>query len=200
MNEPLTPEQVKDYTTRADIHAPPPPGQPTALMVFGTNQAMPAVIAAARYHQGLAPLIIVSGGVNRHDGVVEGRELARLLHSADVPEHALRVEDQSASTPQNVQLSLPFLREAIATGIPLTAISKWYHLRAVYCLRTMLPEADPLYAIGYEPLYAANPITRDNWPDIPDGRRRVIREAEEASRRIADGTYRPAHKTNGTWR
>jgi uncharacterized SAM-binding protein YcdF (DUF218 family) len=196
----LTPEQVKDFTDRADIDAPPPGGEPTALVVFGTNQAAPAAIAAARYHRGLAPLIIVTGGVNRHNGIVEGRELARLLAAADVPARAIRVEDQSADTWQNVELSLPYLREALGTGLRLTAVSKWYHLRAVYCLRTLLPGAAPLYAIGYEPLYAGVPVTRENWPGIPDGYRRVIREATEVARRVEDGSYRAAQRIDGAWR
>lgn len=196
----LSPEQVKDFTERADIDAPPPEGEPTALVVFGTNQAMPAVIAAARYHRDLAPLIIVTGGVNRHDGIVEGREFARLLTAADVPASAIRVEDQSASTWQNVELSLPYLREALAMGLHLTAVSKWYHLRAVYCLRTLLPAAVPFYAIGWEPLYAGMPVTRENWPQIPDGRRRVIRESQEVPRRVADGSYQEVTKSGGAWR
>jgi hypothetical protein len=42
-------------------------------------------------------------------------------------------------------------------------------------------------------------VTRENWPTIPDGRRRVIREWQEVSRRISDGSYLPAHKQDGTW-
>jgi hypothetical protein len=161
---------------------------------------MPAVISAARYHRGLAPLIIVTGGVNRHDGVVEGREFARLLKAAEVPASVIRVEDQSANTWQNVEFSLPYLREALAMGLHLTAVSKWYHLRTVYCLRTLLPAAVPFYAIGWEPLYAGVPVTRENWPEVPDGRRRVIRESEEVPRRVADGTYQPVTKSGGAWR
>jgi uncharacterized SAM-binding protein YcdF (DUF218 family) len=196
----LTPEQVKDFTDRTDIDAPPPESDPTALLVFGTNQAAPAVIAAARCHRGLAPLLIVTGGVNRHNGIVEGREFARLLTAADVPANAIRVEDQSADTWQNVELSLPHLREALAMGLRLTVVSKWYHLRTVYVLRTLLPEAAPFYAIGWEPLYAGVPVTRQNWPQIPDGRRRVIREATEVQRRVADGSYLAAHRADGAWR
>lgn len=198
--DPLTPAEVAAYTKRADISAPPPQGVPVALLVFGTNQAAPAVIAASRYHQGAAPMIIVTGGVNRHNGIVEGREFARLLTAADVPAEAIRIEDQSADTWQNITGSLPYLREAIAAGLPVTAVSKWYHLRTVHILKTLLPEAAPFFAIGYEPLYVGEPVTRESWPALRDGRRRVIREADEVARRIADGSLRAAVRAEGAWR
>ncbi len=195
----LTAAQVAALTASVDIDAPPPDTGPSALLLFGTNQTAPARIASDRYHRGLAPLIIATGGINRHNGIVEGREFARQLAEADVPASAVRVEDQSKDTWQNVELSMSYLREALAIGLPLVAVSKWYHLRAVYCLRTLWPEAGPLYAIGWEPVYAGTLVTRDNWPSSPDGRRRVVRESQEVSRRVAEGSYLPAIKKDGAW-
>ena len=195
----LTTGQIAALTSSVDIDAPPPDTQPSALVLFGTNQTAPAHIAADCYHRGLAPLIIATGGINRHNGIVEGREFARQLAAVSVPASAVRIEDQSTDTWQNVELSLPYLREALAMGLPLVVVSKWFHLRAVYCLRTQLPEAVPLFAIGWEPDYAGTLVTRDNWPSSPDGRRRVIRESREVPRRVADGSYLPAVKKNGAW-
>ena len=195
----LTPERVAALTAAVDIEAPPPDGKPVALILFGTNQTAPAQIAAARYHVGAAPLVIATGGVNRHNGIVEGREFARQLTGAGVPGDVIRVEDQSKDTWQNAELSLPYLREALALGLRLAVVSKWYHLRTVYCLATLLPEAAPFYAISWEPVFAGTLVTRASWPKIPDGRRRVLRESEEVPRRVAEGTYRAARKADGDW-
>jgi uncharacterized SAM-binding protein YcdF (DUF218 family) len=195
----LTPDQVAALTAAVDIEAPPPEGEPVAPILFGTNQAAPAQITAARYHAGAAPLVIATGGVNRHNGIIEGREFARQLTGAGVPADAIRVEDQSKDTWQNVELSLPYLREALAMGLRLAVVSKWYHLRTVYCLATLLPEAAAFYAISWEPVYAGTLVTRANWPKIPDGRRRVLRESGEVPRRVADGTYRAVRKADGVW-
>jgi DUF218 domain len=196
----LTPEQVAELTGRADITAPPPDDEPVALVLFGTNkQDEPARIAVERYHQGTAPLIIATGGVNRHDGSTEGQQFARRLADAGIPADAMRVERRSENTWQNVELALPYLSEALAAGLPLVAVSKWHHLRAIYCLRTLLPQAAPLYAIGWEPVYGGEMVTRETWPRIPDGRRRVIRETSEVARRVAEGTYLPATKKDGAW-
>jgi len=199
MSEDLASEQVAVITARVDIDAPPPPGEPAALVMFGTNQAAPAVIAADRYHRGVAPLVIATGGVNRHNGIVEGRDFARQLTETGVPASAIRVEDHSADTWQNVEMSLPYLHEALAAGLHLCAVSKWFHLRTVYCLRTLLPDAPPLWAIGWEPVYVGQMVTRESWPGIPDGRRRVLREAGEVPRRVAEGSYLPAVKKDGAW-
>ena len=111
----------------------------------------------------------------------------------------IRVEDQSKDTWQNVELSLPYLREALAMGLRLAVVSKWYHLRTIYCLATLLPEAAPFHAISWEPVYAGTLVTRASWPKIPDGRRRVLRESQEVPRRVAEGTYRAARKADGAW-
>jgi hypothetical protein len=46
-----------------------------------------------------------------------------------VPGSVIRVEDQSKDTWQNVELSLPHLREALAMGLRLAVVSKWYPRR-----------------------------------------------------------------------
>ena len=199
-DEEPTPERIAALTAAVDIEAPPAEGEPVALVLFGTNQAAPAQIAAARYHAGTAPLVIATGGVNRHNGIIEGREFARHLTGAGVPADVIRVEDQSKDTWQNVELSLPYLREALAMGLRLAVVSKWYHLRTIYCLATLLPEAAPFHAISWEPAYAGTLVTRASWSKIPDGRRRVLRESQEVPRRVAEGTYRAARKADGTWR
>lgn len=191
--------EIAAITAQVDIEAPPPDAEPVALVMFGTNQAAPARIATDRYHREAAPLIIATGGVNRHNGIIEGRDFARQLTGAGVPASAIRVEDRSANTWQNVEMSLPYLREALAMGLRLCAVSKWYHLRTVYCLRTLLPEAPPFWAIAWEPVYAGQLVTRKSWPAIPDGRRRVLRETEEVSRRVTEGSYLPAVRKDGAW-
>jgi uncharacterized SAM-binding protein YcdF (DUF218 family) len=191
--------QVAEITAFVDIEASPPPGQPAALFIFGTNQARPAEIAAARYHQSVAPLIIATGGINRHNQVNEAREFHRILTSSGVPETAIRIEDTSANTWQNVEFALPFLREALDAGLPVTAIAKWYHRRTVHMLKTQLPDIGAFHVITWEPVYDGQLVTRTAWPAIPGGRRRVIREWDEVSRRVADGSLAAADRSGGAW-
>ncbi|MEU0845804.1 YdcF family protein [Streptomyces sp. NPDC005962] len=192
--------QVGEVTTFVDIEAPPPVELPTAHLIFGTNQAQPVEIAAERYHQGLAPLIIATGGINRHNRIVEAREFRRLLIERGVPDVVIRCEDQSVNTWKNVELALPYLREALESGLRITAIGKWYHRRTLHSLATLLPEIGPFHAISWEPIYADRPVTRTDWPVHSEGRPRVMREWEEVSRRVGDGSFRDADRIDGAWR
>ncbi|MCI0689266.1 MAG: YdcF family protein [Sporichthyaceae bacterium] len=190
--------EIAEITSYVDIHLPPP-DVPTVLLLFGTNQPAPVRIAADRHHRGLAPLIIATGGANRHDGTIEGQMFRRRLRDAGVPEDAIRVEDQSADTWQNVQLALPHLHHTDMRTLPLTAVSKWYHRRAVHAVRTILPDLDRFHAIGWEPIYAGEPVTRINWPTHSEGGRRVIREWEEIRRRVVAGEIGNASRIEGAW-
>lgn len=195
----LTQAQIDEITAFTDIQALPPEGQPTAHFVFGTNQLSVAEIAADRYLSGLAPLIIATGGVNRHDGSIEGREFHQVLTSRGVPDAVIRVEDQSANTWQNVENALPYLQEALSAGLPITAVCKWYHRRGVHILKTLVPGIGPFHVITFEPVYEGQPVTRASWPAIPSGRRRVIREWEEVTRRITEGSLQDATRTGSAW-
>lgn len=200
-DEELDAEKVREVTEFVDVAAPPPADRPTALFVFGTNQFQPPVeIVAERYRAGLAPVVIVSGGVNRHTGVVEGPEFVRLLTGRGVPDSAIRCEDAAADTWQNVEFSRPFLHEALDAGLRITSVSKWYHRRTLNCLTTLVPDIGPFFAVTWEPVYGGRPVTREDWHETPDGRRKVLREWEEVKRRVADGSYRGADRVDGAWR
>lgn len=199
-SEDRSPEQIAAVTAFVDIEAPPPEKQPTAHIIFGTNQVVPAEIVAERYHRGLAPLIIATGGVNRHNGIIEGSEFHRLLTTRGVPDAVIRVEDQSANTWQNVEFALSFLHEALESGLSITAVCKWYHRRAVHALKTLMPGIGAFHVITWEPVYDGSPVTRTGWPLIPGGERRVVREWEEVSRRVSDSSFIEANLVDGAWR
>jgi hypothetical protein len=192
------PDDVAAITSFVDVTAPPV--GPTAHLLFGTNQTLPADMVANRYHDGLVPLIVVTGGVNRHDGMVESREFRRRLVEKGVKESDIRGEERSLNTQQNVQFVLSHLREVFRSGIAITAVCKWYHRRAIHWLATLLPEAEAIHAITFEPIFSGIPITRDNWHSHPDGRHRVLREWHEVPQRIANGSFVELQRVDDTWR
>lgn len=199
MEETISAEKAAEITAYLDVQAPP--NQPAAHIIFGTNQPTPAEVAAHQYHQGLAPLIILTGGVNRHTGVIEAEEHHRLLLEHDVPDTVIRYEDRSATTQGNVEQVLSLLHELLASNLTLTAVCKWYHRRAIQQLRALLPEAPYFHAITWEPHYGGHPVTRsDWWTRSPIGAQRVLREWQVIPERLATGSLKEVELVNGAWR
>jgi uncharacterized SAM-binding protein YcdF (DUF218 family) len=162
MGKAISAEEAAHITAYLDVEAPPPP-VPSAHIIFGTNQATPAELVAERYHRGLAPFVILTGGVNRHTGILEAIEHAAVLRTHGVPEASIRHEASSTTTQGNVAQALPFLREALHSHLVVTAVCKWYHRRAIQQLRALLPEAPFFHAVTWGPVYDSLPVTRSDW-------------------------------------
>ena len=86
------------------------------------------VQAAARaYAQGLATVIIASGGAAPGHAVSEAAVMARLLEAAGVPGKAVVLEDQSQDTMENMRFSAQKLGGA--KGRRVLVVTSDYHLR-----------------------------------------------------------------------
>jgi uncharacterized SAM-binding protein YcdF (DUF218 family) len=194
-----SPAEAERIAAYLDVHAPP--AGPTAHIIFGTRLPTPAELVAQRYNEGLAPLIILTGGTNRHTGVVEAHVHRRILLERGVPEGAIRYEDSSTTTGENVQQALPFLHEALRADLGLTAVCKWYHRRALQRLRLLLPEAPGFHAVTWEPATVDGiKITRSEWFTSAVTAKPVLKEWRVIPQRLADGTLREVELIDGAWR
>lgn len=79
--------------------------------------------AAMLWHQGAAPLIIPCGGIGQHPPS-EAAAMADLLLADGVPEHAIRLEDQSTTTLENIRNA-----RALFDGRDVLIITDRYHAR-----------------------------------------------------------------------
>jgi hypothetical protein len=122
------------------------------------------------------------------------------LTENSVQADAIRVEDTSANTWQNVEYAAAHIHEALSLGLKVTAISEWFHRHTVHALKTHAAGIGDFHALGWEPECEGRAVTRRNWTAIPDGRRRIIREWEEATRRLAEGEVVALDQEAGTWR
>src|SRR5262249_43739871 len=145
--------------------------------------------------------IILTGGVNRHTGVLEAIEHRRVLLAHGVPEAVMRYEDSSVTTRGNVEQALPFLREALHSDLVLTAVCKWYHRRAIQLLRALLPEEPFFHAVTWEPVYDGVTVTRsDWWLKSPVVQRRVLKEWRVIPERLMAGLLKEVELIDGAWR
>ncbi|RKH24280.1 YdcF family protein [Corallococcus praedator] len=104
-----------------------PGGVPSGALVARVEQA------AALYHRGVAPWLLLSGGVGVHPPS-EARVMLELAVAAGVPASACVLEEQSHSTDDNARFSVRVLRERGARRV--VVVSDPYHLlRARQCFR-----------------------------------------------------------------
>ena len=199
MDETISAADATRITAYLDVETLPV--MPTVHVIFGTNQAIPAEMVAHRYHQGLAPFIILTGGANRYTGVLEAIEHRRILLEHGVPEAVIRYEDSSTTTRGNVERAQSFLHEALRSGLVLAAVCKWYHRRAIQLLRALMPEAPFFHAVTWEPIYDDVTVTRsDWWLKSPISAQRVLKEWRVIPERLAAGSLKEVELVDGVWR
>lgn len=100
---------------RAYLH-----GQPNACLVARVARA------ADLYRQGQVRLIVVSGGRDREDNVLESAEMAAWLVQRGVPEAHIIQESAATSTRENMRLSLPILQQQHIDQV--IVVSQSFHL------------------------------------------------------------------------
>lgn len=114
-----------------------------AIVVFGAavwsgGQASPTLQrrtlhAVDLYKQGMAPLIVLSGGLGKNPPT-EAEAMASLCRDAGVEDRALLLEDRSTSTVENVAFSAALLQTRGLSRV--LVVSNGYHLpRIKLCFR-----------------------------------------------------------------
>ncbi len=112
---------VWDFMRLEDALAPT-----DVILCLGTNCAFVPVRGAELWHQGLAPVMVMSGGI-AHVGDLaatgwdasEARVYTDIAMAKGVAENALRLEERSTNTAENFRFSRPVIEAAI--GRPLAS-------------------------------------------------------------------------------
>lgn len=114
-------------------------GQPVrpceCLLVFGGHDLAVADRAADLYHQGVAPMILASGGARAlpHDSVyaTEAEAIREILVSRDVPKEAVVLERLATNTSENFWFSAELLRDQGVDPQSFLIVQKPYTERRV---------------------------------------------------------------------
>ncbi len=131
-----------------------------AIVVLGAavfEGGQPSPVLAARvahavqlYRRGMAPLIVVTGGVGAYPPS-EAEVMARLARQAGVPAESLVLETRAHTTQQSVRLTAPFLEERGIQSI-IVVTSPFHLFRATrmyrdagYVAYGSAPQDDPLW-------------------------------------------------------
>jgi len=143
--------------------------QPTpadAMLVLGTNDIRVAEFAADLYHQGLAPLVVPTGGIAHQNDLLstnwdrpEADVFADILLARGVPPHALLIEREATNTSENIRFSRRLL-----AGHPLSSIlivTKPFMQRRAFATHTVQWPGMPATMLSW-------PATFDDYCLLPD--------------------------------
>jgi len=144
----VAPLLVPDATQRAD-----------AIVVFGAgvvgacepnqNGVRRVLLAARRYREGLAPIVLFTGGDAGSGRCAISTAMANLGREVGIPDSAIRLEQMSRSTWENGQLSAPMLQREGARRL-LLVTDRLHMLRAAGVLSRLGFEVEsasvPAYA------------------------------------------------------
>lgn len=109
----MTPEALRLASVVFDFHRlNHRPAPADAMLVLGTNDLRVAGYAAELYHQGLAPLLVVTGGVAHQSDLLatswdrpEADVFAEELLARGVPGAAIVLEREATNTAENLRFS-----------------------------------------------------------------------------------------------
>ena len=159
-------------------------------LVFGTWNAWSESVekAAKLYKNGFVPKIIVSGGVNPTNGVIEGNLMVIELEKLSVPKKDILIENRSTNTLENVLFSIAIIDKELGLQNvhTITAVVKNYHARrALMTLRKHIPKNIQLKPVAYNATHY--PFTKDNWYNTENGNKKVMEEVEKIKMYLSKG-------------
>jgi uncharacterized SAM-binding protein YcdF (DUF218 family) len=157
----LTGEEVTRITNYLDVTTPLP-DKADLIFVFGTRFPEPAYRAVELFKSGISDLIVLTGGINRINGVNEAQAHQTILREGGVPKNCMICETESTNTLENVTFALPRINQRlnITKFTHILIVAKWMNSRrALMTLKRHLPAGIQYSVTTYE----VEEVGRSNW-------------------------------------
>lgn len=157
----LSQEEIISITEYLDVTTPLPE-QVDLIFVFGTRFPEPAYLAAEILKAGVSNLVVLTGGVNRLNGMNEALTHRAILLQENISEVCIIYESESTNTLENVTFALPKISQRVELSHvqKILVVAKWMHSRrALMTLKRHLPAGIQYSVTSYE----VDGITRAGW-------------------------------------
>ncbi|NIK78866.1 uncharacterized SAM-binding protein YcdF (DUF218 family) [Paenibacillus castaneae] len=136
--------------------------------------------AANLYHQGMAPVILPSGGSTLHVETTEWEFLRNVGVQLGIPNDAILKEDTAANTFQNSSLSLKALKNAGIYPKKVILVCKNYHARrALLTYQIDFPTETTFFIC---PVIDKTGTSKENWFLEEDKIKHVMTELEKVGK------------------
>lgn len=150
------------------------------ILIPGASQSQLMERAAELYHQGVAPVILPSGGSTPHVETTEWEFLLNVGLSLGVPSEAILKEDQASNTFENARYSLEVLQQTGIAARTVILVCKNYHARRALLTYQFIFPKDTVFYVA--PIVDKTGVTRDNWFLDEDRINYVMNELEKVGK------------------
>jgi uncharacterized SAM-binding protein YcdF (DUF218 family) len=156
------------------------------ILIPGGSHPQLARRAAELYHQGYAPFLLPSGGVNSKLGAgkTEWKFLCSLLEEMGVPEIAILHEDRAQNTFENALFSRQVIEEKGLDLKRALMVCKAYHSRRALLTYQAVFPLDVTFYVA--PVIDLRGISRDNWFTNPAHAHLVMGEVAKIGEYFGD--------------
>ncbi|NOU98611.1 YdcF family protein [Paenibacillus planticolens] len=160
-------------------------GHSDVILVPGSRHPQLMERAAMLYQQGIAPLILPSGGVTQHFETTEWEFLRNVGVSLGISPQAILQEDKATNTFENARFSLKVLQDKGLNPKKVVLVCKNYHARrALLTYQIIFPRETIFYV---SPVIDKTGTSKDNWFLDENRIRYVMNELEKVGK-----YFRPA--------
>ncbi|CAH1210750.1 hypothetical protein PAECIP111891_03575 [Paenibacillus allorhizoplanae] len=162
-------------------------GYADVILIPGASHPQLMERAAMLYHQGIAPLILPSGGATPHVETTESEFLRNVGVTLGVPSEAILQEDKATNTFENARFSLKILEEKSIIPNKVVLVCKNYHARrALLTYQFIFPRETIFYV---SPVIDKTGTSKDNWYLDEDKIRYVMNELEKVGKYFRPAIY-----------
>jgi uncharacterized SAM-binding protein YcdF (DUF218 family) len=139
--------------------------------------------AAELFHEGLAPLILPSGGATKNVQTTEWDFLNNIGLSLGIPQEVILKEDKATNTFENARFSWEIIQESDIKIEKVILVCKAGHAcRALLTYQTVFPKATQFIIA---PVIDKTGISKENWYLTEDGIKRIMTEVEKIGKYFA---------------
>ncbi|WP_054707293.1 YdcF family protein [Bacillus sp. JCM 19041] len=150
------------------------------ILIPGASQPQLMERAVALYKQGIAPMILPSGGRNPRLAITEWAYLRDIGLAEGVPDHVILKEDRAKHTFENASFSLEVIRENNIRSQKVILVCKAGHARrALLTYQTVFPKETKFFVA---PVIDQSGISKENWMLSEEGVRFVMAEVEKVGK------------------
>ena len=166
--------------------------------VFGSRFNEPAFIALSLLRTATVPFVVISGGKNPHNGIMEAATYVDILQQEGIDYECLIVEGGASNTRENVQFALPRIAQRIDLSVikRVIVVCPWYHCRrTMMTLKAQLPHSVHYCTQAFEP-YG---VPRTDWPLHEKLRESVLKEWQVIPRFLELGHIQEIYFVGDSW-